>query len=238
MFNHAVGDEHLSFRIPIEAPGVGRAVGNNFKGLFDGVIPPDATIHLGSTLRKRTGRADFRSGKDTVEAIEPAVRSPVEIADDIVLGFERPTGQLDDGWPGRFIFTRFNRNENHIRRGEQPNAAVADFDTGEIAAVIEENRTFIEFAFPFGIFEDDDFVFTGAILRPVGIGEILDHPKPTPVVEAHGNRLNNIGLAGEERDIKPLGYLHPLSGFCERSRLRLRWLPKRKSSEKEANQDC
>src|SRR5439155_11054878 len=42
------------------------------------------------------------------------------------------------------------------------------------------------------------------------------NPDPAAIVEAHGDRLDHIGLAGEELDLETFRHRHHLSGFFGR----------------------
>jgi hypothetical protein len=53
---------------------------------------------------------------------------------------------------------RFCRDEAEGAVVEDPGAAVADFDAGEVAALVPEDLAFVVFAVAVLVFEDDDAV--------------------------------------------------------------------------------
>lgn len=76
-------------------------------------------------------------------------------------------------------------------------AAEADFDAGEVAAVVEEDGPFVMLAVVVGVFEDRDTVAAGAVGFPGGIREIFDDPDAA-AIEIEGDGLRDGRLAGEE----------------------------------------
>src|SRR5262249_26034979 len=91
VLDDAVGDEQLAALVPVEAPGVRRAVGIDFPVVPHRMIAPYAAVHDLPPLGRRARLADERGGGDAVAAVEPAVGPPGQISDDVVLAFERET---------------------------------------------------------------------------------------------------------------------------------------------------
>ena len=61
-----------------------------------------------------------------------------------------------------------------------------------------------------------------AVLDPVGIRPAFTDPEPATIVEAEGDRLHDIGLAGEERRLEAGGQRHRGNRFAGRQRVRAR----------------
>src|SRR4030095_13258085 len=76
--DHVVGEEWLAVFVPIESPGIGGAVGDDFENFSDRVITPDRAVEENTIFVGRAGLADERVLENAVTAIKPAVRSPGE----------------------------------------------------------------------------------------------------------------------------------------------------------------
>src|SRR5262249_2707806 len=59
---------------------------------------------------------------------------------------------------------------------------------------------------------------------PLRVAEALDHPQPAAVVEGHGDRLDDVRLAGEERDAEPGRHGHRLRCVLRGDRPLVRFL--------------
>ncbi len=67
------------------------------------------------------------------------------------------------------------------------------------------------------VLEDEDAIAAlFALGQPVGIGVRLDHPEPAAIVGGHGDRLDEVGLGGEQGGPEALGQLDPLGGALRR----------------------
>ena len=55
--------------------------------------------------------------------------------------------------------------KDEVRRGAEPDAAEAEFDAGEVGAVVEEYGFLVERAVAVGVFENDDAVVPFAVRR-------------------------------------------------------------------------
>src|SRR5262249_8948194 len=97
------------------------------------------------------------------------------------------------------------RNEEQVGAGANPDSAVADRQPGQVASLVVENRAAIELAVTVGVLKNQDAVLPLAVLAPVGIGKALRHPQPPAIVKIHGNRLTNMRLPGEQRNVETLG---------------------------------
>src|SRR5262249_32149897 len=136
--------EHFAAGVEIEAPGIGRAPGEDFEDLLGRMIAPDAAVEGNSLVVGRSRLADFRRGQDAVATIEPTVRPPDERVEDVVLRVQAPAVEQDFRRPGGLVLTGLDRDEDEIRRRAQPDAAKPERDPAQVGAVVEEDRSFVE----------------------------------------------------------------------------------------------
>ena len=141
VLDDAVGDEQLAPLVPVDPPGVRRAVGIDLELVPHGMIAPHAAAHFLPLLGRRPRLADQRGRGDAVAAVEPAVRPPGQIADDVVLGFERPAVEQNFGRAVGLVVAVGIGNEDQVRCSSEPHAAEADFDAAEIRRRCRETRS-------------------------------------------------------------------------------------------------
>ena len=215
----AVRDEHLAEIVPVEAPRVGRARGVEFEDLLGGVVAPDAAIECDAILVRRARLADASLGLNAVATVKPAVRPPAERVEDVVLRvLDIPPIEYHFGRAVRFVVAVAIGDEHEVGGRAEPDTAEADFDAGEVHAIVEEQSLLLELAVAVGVFEDHDAVAAFAVETPLRVAEALDDPEPPAGVEGHGNRLHEVRLAGEQRDVEALRHGHRLGGFTGRQR--------------------
>ena len=90
--DHAVGDEHLAVVVEVEAPGVGRAVGDGLEDLPGRVIAPDAAVDRRRASSSGVPGLPTREfDEDAVAAVEPAVGAPGQGVEHVVLGLDAPS---------------------------------------------------------------------------------------------------------------------------------------------------
>lgn len=70
-------------------------------------------------------------------------------------------------------------------------------DAAEIRAVVVDAVPVVEAPVAVGVLEHYDPVVPGAVELPIGVGQAFDDPQPPAVVEGHGDRLDDVRLAGE-----------------------------------------
>ncbi len=215
MADDAVGEEGLAVLVEVEAPGVGGAVADDFKGLAGRVIAPDAAVEGGALVVGSAGPADARLGQDAVAAVQPAVRPPGQAVEHIVAGTQAPAVEDHLGLAGDSVA---EGDEEQVRGAAGPDAAVADLDAGQVVGLVPEDGTLVKGAVAVGILENEDAVLSLAVGRPLGIGEALGHPEPAAVVEGQGNRLADLRLAGEEGDVEAWRRLEGAHGLLRRRR--------------------
>src|SRR5207249_6998163 len=75
VLDDAVGDEQLAALVPVDSPGVGRAVGIDLELMSHRMIAPHAAANRLPPLGWSAGFTDERRRGDAVAAVEPAVGS-------------------------------------------------------------------------------------------------------------------------------------------------------------------
>ena len=79
-----VGDEALTVVVPIDAPGIGAAVGIGFPDMTHGMVSPDAAVEARAFFSRRAGFAGRGPVGSPVRGIQPAVRPPGETVGEVV----------------------------------------------------------------------------------------------------------------------------------------------------------
>ena len=87
--------ERLAVLVEIEAPGIARAVGEDFEDVPGRMIAPDAGVDRRAVLVRRAGLADARMREDAVAAVEPAVGAPGEGVERLVRVLIAPAVEQD-----------------------------------------------------------------------------------------------------------------------------------------------
>ncbi len=120
----------------------------------------------------------------------------------------------------RFVVTVSIRNEDQLGRSHQPDAAAADLDAGQHLQVVGEDFSFVVLPVPILVFKDHDPVAQAQVKdgAAIGIGIVLCHPQPPPSIPGHRDRVTDIRLRGEDRDLEPLRQLKPFRSFLGRKR--------------------
>ncbi len=93
-------------------------------------------------------------------------------------------------------------NEVEFRRRADPDAAEADLQTADQIQVIGEDLAGIEAAVAVGVFEDEDAIARLCLRNPPRVRIGLGDPETAAIVDRHGDRLNDVGLAGEKSDLE------------------------------------
>ena len=129
-----------------------------------------------------------------------------------------PAVELDDRRAVGAIVAVAVGDEEQVRRRADPDAAEAQLDAGEVGPLVVEDRPAVEPAVAVGVLEDQDAVLAVRTAQPDRIGVILDDPEPSLVVDGHGDRLDDVGLGGEQGDREALGNSDPRGGLFRRDR--------------------
>ena len=212
-----VDEERLADLVPVEAPGVGRALHHHLHDLPFRVIPPDAPGHQQALVRRSAGHPDVRRAGDAHPAPEPAVRPPAQAVGE---GVPAARGRVEAveqhlRFPIGHAIAVTVGNEEQLRRAQRKHAAATNLDAGENFPLVPEDGAFVEVAVVVRILKQHDAVVqvrreTGLL---VGVGIILGHPEPAARVEGHRDRLLHLGLGGKQ------GHLETRRHFEGRHRL-------------------
>ena len=125
-----------------------------------------------------------------------------------------PAVELDDGLAVGPVIAVAVGDEEQVRRGAHPHPAKAQLDPGEVGPLIVKDRPAIEPAVVIGVFEDQDPVLAARASQPDRVGVVLDDPEPPLVIDGHGDRLDDVGLGGEQADGETLGQRDPPDRFA------------------------
>ena len=141
--------------------------------------------------------------EDAVEAVEPAVGSPGERVGQLVRVVAAEAGDDDLALVGLAVAVGVLQEENVGRVGD-PHAAVADGDARGNVQSVGEDGELVDLAVAVGVFQDLDAVAArpGRVPR---IFEALGDPDPAPLVERHGDRIDDVGLGRDQLDVKASG---------------------------------
>ena len=107
-------------------------------------------------------------------------------------------------------------HEQQIRRGADPHAAEAEFDSAHEVQPLQKHLGLFEPAVAVGILENQDAVFALTLGRANRIGISLGHPQPAAIVHGHRDRLHHVRLAGQQRDFETFGHDHLACRFLGR----------------------
>src|SRR5262249_18624708 len=126
MGNDTTSQEALAMGVEIHAPGIAGPFREDVKLLVGHGIAPDGRVHLDAV--------DLRMGKDTVQTIQPSVRTPLK-------GVERLVRILAaESFEQHFLLVAFASpfrvaEKEQAGRGAQENAAVPHLDAaGQVKA--------------------------------------------------------------------------------------------------------
>ena len=197
-------DPGLAAFVEVEAPGIARAFGENFEQLLGRMITPHGGINPLAVLLGGAGLADVRRAEDSVAAVEPAVGAPAEGVERLVgIAGVVPAIEQDlrrTGLHGNVAI--LDRDEHEMRRGADPDAAEAPFETGDEVEVRDDNGAFVELVVPVGVLEADDAVDARAFLATLRIAVAFRDPEASAIVIAEGDGLLHVGFGGEEVELE------------------------------------
>ena len=178
--DHAVGDERLAEVVEVEAPGVGRAVGDDLEDLAGRVIPPDAAVHRHPLLVGRARLADAGRRQDAVAAPEPSVRAPLQGVEQVVLRVDVPAVELDDRRAVGPVVAVAVGEEQQVRRGADPDPAEPQLDAGEVGALVVKDGPAVEAAVAVGVLEDQDAILAARPAQPDRVRRSSRRPRAVP----------------------------------------------------------
>ena len=107
-------------------------------------------------------------------------------------------------------------DEEQVGRGADPDAAEAQLDAGEVGPLVAEDRAAVEPAVAVGVLEDQDAVLALRAAQPDRVRVVLDDPEPPRRVDGEGDRLDDVGLGGEQGGLEAFGQGHLARGHIRR----------------------
>ena len=200
--------EELALRIVVEAPRVARALGEDLEGVARRVITPDAGVDLLALGVRRAGLADDRMSEHAVVAVEPAVGAPDETVERLVRVVEAPAVEQHDRLARLVVGVL--RDEEEFRGRADPHAAMADFDARDQIEAFLEDRDLGVGAVLLHVLQDEDAVGALPVRTFLRIGHAFHDPETAAFVEAHRDRLDDLGLGRDERDLEARRKRHRL----------------------------
>ena len=192
--------EEFPTGVEVQTPGIARAFGENLEDVAGGMEAPDAGVDL---LALRLGRARLahdRVGEHAVVAVEPAVGTPDEAVERLMRILEAPAVEQHDRLAG--LVVSILRDEEEFRSRADPHAAVADFDARDEVETFLEDRDLGVRAVLLHILQDQDAVGPLPFRTLLRIAHAFHDPEAPAFVEAHRDRLNDLGLGRDERDLE------------------------------------
>ena len=125
----------------------------------------------------------------------------------------RPAVEQDLGRSIRPVVAVLVGDEQEMRGGADPDAAEADRQAADQVEPLGEHLAGIEPSVAVGVLEDENAVARLVVADAAGVRVRFGDPEPAPVVDRHGDRLDDVGLAGEERDAEPRRHGHRAGGL-------------------------
>ena len=196
----AGGIKELAAGIEIEAPRITRAFGEDLEDVAGRMETPDARVDLHALVVGRARLADDRVGEDAVVTIEPAVGAPDKAVERLMRVLKAPAIEQHDGLT-RLIVGIF-RDEEEFRGRADPHAAVTDFDARDEIESFLEDRDLRIGTVLLHVFQNQNAIGTGAVGALLRIGHPFHDPEAAAFVEAHRDRLDDLRLARDERDLE------------------------------------
>ena len=176
----------------------------------------DAEDRAGEFVGLAVPRLHLAGVEDAVPAVEPAVGPPGQRVGQLVGVGAAEAGRDDLAGVGLAVAVGVAEEEDVGRVGD-PDAAVADGDARGDVEALGEDREPVGLAVAVGVLEDLDAVAArsgGA----AGIFEALGDPDPPALVEGHGDRVDDVGLGGDDLDAESRRHGHGADRLGRRSR--------------------
>ena len=182
------------------------------------MIAPDAAVHGDALLVRRAGLADVRVSTGCRCSRRASRRAPrSRLLKTLCLAFKSQPSSTTLRRPGGFVLAGVDGDEQQVRRGAEPDAAEADGDARQVRALVAEDLAGSKWPSP--LVSSKMRMRSRALLafgQPVADRSALDDPEPAAIVDGHGDRLDDVRLAGEQRGPEAFGQLDPLGGALRR----------------------
>ena len=164
------------------------------------MVPPDAGVDSRSVGLGRARPADGRVREHAVAAIEPAIGPPDERIERFVSVLCAPAVEQDRRLAVGDVVAVGVGDEKEIGRRAHPHAPKPHRQTTDEVEPLLEDRPGVEDVVTVGVLEDEDPVAGVFVCDLPRVGITLRNPEPAAVVEAHRDRLADVGLGREEFD--------------------------------------
>ena len=203
VIDHARRKEELTLIVDRNSPGVAGAFSENIELFGVRIDPPQGTSERPAGVVFFVVRVVFavlhvRVVKDSIETIQPAVWPPGQRVRQFVGIVSAPAGEEDFGLVG-FQIAIGVLQEEQIRRVTDPDPAVSDVDPRRDVEPLGKDRDLIDLAVLIGVFQDLDPVAARPGLA-ARVFKAFRHPEPTLLVDAHGDGIHDLWLAGDDLD--------------------------------------
>ena len=202
VIDHAGADEGVALRVEIHAPRVAGAFGEHLELAGPGVEPGDAGAHHDRRGVRIARVLGLGGREDAVRHVELPVGAPGEAVEQLVPVFEAEAGE-HLGLLVRDVVAVRVTHEPEMRGLAHVHAAVPDQQGGGERHAVGEDGHLVGPAVAVGVLEDLDAV--AALLAGLGAERILielQHPQASALVEGHRDRVDHLGLAGEETHLE------------------------------------
>src|SRR5262249_3151991 len=108
----------------------------------------------------------------------------------------------------RFAVAVAIRDEVEPRRGDDPDAAESDLDSGDVVEPLVKHGALVGAAIAVGVLENDDAILAGR-LPPPGVERLGGKESPA-VGDGERDRLDDVRLGGEDGGAETSGQTHAL----------------------------
>jgi hypothetical protein len=78
----------------------------------------------------------------------------------------------------------------------------------DVRPFVPEDGPLVVLAVTVNLFKDQDAIASSRTSQPDGIGVVLGNPEPPSGIDGERDRLNHVGLGGEEGRVKSFGKSH------------------------------
>ena len=203
-------EEVLAVLVPVLAPGIDRAGAQHLDDLRHGVIPEDRSANQRALRLWRAGRAEHVHVAVTHAAVDPAVDAEPQTVRARVLVGAGGREAVEHHLRGtvRHAVGIAVRDEEHLRRGDHPDAAVADREPHQVLDLVGEDPPGLEPGAAVGIVEDDDPV-EERVDEPIAVHRVvLGDPQPAVRIPGDLNGILHVGLGREDAGLETGRELH------------------------------
>ena len=225
--NHAGRLERMAQVVKVHAPRIARALGKDLEDVPHRMVSPDAGVDSRAVGLGRAGFADGGVRKHTVAAVEPAVGTPDEGVERLMGVLRAPAVEQHRRFAVGDVVAIGVGNEHELGGCAHPHASKPDRQTADEVEPLLEDLPGVEHVITVGVLEDEDPVtgILGCDLLRIGVA--LGHPEAAAVVEAHRDRLADLGFGCEEFDGESGGARHRLGRLLRREAVGHRLPPPR-----------